>query len=290
MYHSGKPLRKNSNIASQLFVPAKSNLKQGRFQPHKSTAAMTYSSDLDANLLMRRDRERHKEKCPMGLASRDISHIRDNSSRLQLTPLPYLPIDIVHLKRLTSSLDRGVAHSMGLACSSQQSIDRNSDNKDRELEIAERFDLGNPTGRQDIEHLTSWYHHMKQKHSRTENNETKLIQDLCYREIIRQVSVQCVDRGFLLGELLEDMNARSYETIVTVNQELYTIKETGRKEVAEIKEKLARTTAKYKNELRRMETLGNHYKKRKNEYKDFLRELQERCDELVEQYNSDREK
>lgn len=157
MYHSGKPLRKNSNIASQLFVPAKSSLKQGRLQPHnfKSTAATTYSSDLDANLLMRKDRERHKEKCPMGLASRDISHIRDNSSRLQLTPLPYLPIDIVHLKRLTNSVDRGVAHSLGLACSNQQSNDRNSDNKDGELEIAERFDLGNPTGRQDIEHLSS---------------------------------------------------------------------------------------------------------------------------------------
>ncbi|CAG9324374.1 unnamed protein product [Blepharisma stoltei] len=67
----------------------------------------------------------------------------------------------------------------------------------------ERLYLGNPTGRQDIENLWKWFSFMKAKYDSENNAEAiEAIYEICSREIIRQVSVQCVERGTLLTEVI----------------------------------------------------------------------------------------
>lgn len=72
----------------------------------------------------------------------------------------------------------------------------------------ETFSLGNPATREDTEELASWLDLMLKKTLSDKNNDIQalfetamLIYEVCFHEIVRQVSVQCVQRGDLINRV-----------------------------------------------------------------------------------------
>lgn len=67
-------------------------------------------------------------------------------------------------------------------------------------EIIERVYLGHPSGRQEIDNLRKWFNYMTQNHSNLD--DLNAIYTISGQELIRQISVHCIERGELLKELL----------------------------------------------------------------------------------------
>ena len=57
-------------------------------------------------------------------------------------------------------------------------------------------DLGPPSGRKEVEIIIAWLENIEEKVKRAQ-----LIYSACYKEVIRQVSVQCIERGLLLQKI-----------------------------------------------------------------------------------------
>lgn len=150
--------------------------------------------------------------------TRDISHLKDSTShKLNPRQLP-LPTDMGLLEKLYSRSDIRGPHtfrtSTGLlnpiSCIKDMCFDhvlRRSGTDpplDFSAESIDRYFLGNPTGRQEVENLCKWLKYMKQL-SDSKGDEPKnllLVYSMCLREIIRQVSVQCLERGKLLRKVV----------------------------------------------------------------------------------------
>ncbi|OMJ76427.1 hypothetical protein SteCoe_24211 [Stentor coeruleus] len=112
------------------------------------------------------------------------------------------------------------------------------------------LELGAPSGRKEVEILITWLEFMIQTHIDEEKDLTleekvrraQLIYTACYKEVIRQISVNCVERGVLLQRIWNasiDLQCLREDTRVKQIEELKgkvnTIIENS---LAEIKEKL----------------------------------------------------
>ncbi|CAG9321627.1 unnamed protein product [Blepharisma stoltei] len=185
--------------------------------------------------LIKLDKDKNAPKLSFGLPTRDVSHLKD---KLKFPPLDMkiiqnvLPVEIEHLEKVIKSSDQyGISNSVSpqgllspLQCRREPCVERTLlthqqgkggvKSEHDSIEI-ERYNLGNPTGRQDIENLRKWLQWMKETYvpdfdfellensdSKTVKN-TKLIYTMCFREIARQVSVQCIERGETLQEIFE---------------------------------------------------------------------------------------
>lgn len=78
-------------------------------------------------------------------------------------------------------------------------------------------DLGEPTGRREVELLNQWLDQMLNRYVFAKDNirsdpdkrkealyHAKLILSICLRDLIRQVSVQCIERGVLIEKVLNN--------------------------------------------------------------------------------------
>ena len=183
---------------------------------------------IDTKLLFKSEQEKELAKFSLNIQSRDISYLRDKFSHLPKLPAA-LPTDFQDLKQLYYSSDH---FGMPISISSQNITSSHTCKKKTCIENAlithnssvittedfnpdsfDRISLGNPTGRQDIKHLQTWLGLMKETllDNLKVGNETwtpdliekaEIVFVMAGKEIIRQVSVHCIERGEVLKEIL----------------------------------------------------------------------------------------
>ena len=140
------------------------------------------------------------------------------------------------------------------------------------------IDLGAPSGRKEVEIIITWLESMINFHIKEVNDLTleekvkraQLIYTACYKEVIRQVSVHCIERGVLL------------QKIWNAQVDLNCIKEDNRiKELEEIKDRvnkiLEQNVNEYKNKLENSEKVCK-------ELKDLIREKDKDIDEMTKKF------
>ena len=141
--------------------------------------------------------------------NRDISHLQDKF--IAVSPRHNeLPSDIQSVKKLLESSDAlGNPINKGFpvpySCRKEPCLDPIYKQAHVELPSIDKLFLGGPTGRQECSNLRKWLDSMKETYCINEQNDenSKILYMMCSKELIRQVSVQCVDRGDLLNEVLE---------------------------------------------------------------------------------------
>lgn len=119
--------------------------------------------------------------------------------------------------------------------------------------------LGNPTGRQEVENLRKWLTVMKEVHLKdadiTLDSEEEMktdtieagyiIYNVIIKELIRQVSVQCIERGELLKESIDSLSKYWKKSIQSYILAVNNQKDRHALEIADIKYAHAKQTAKY---------------------------------------------
>ncbi|OMJ68044.1 hypothetical protein SteCoe_34619 [Stentor coeruleus] len=153
--------------------------------------------------------------------SRDVSHLRDKFIFPSSTKASDLPSDIKTVKKLLETSDQlGNPLNKGLpvtlSCRKEMCMDSVYNKGSLELPSIEKLYLGPPTGRQECSNLKKWFDFMKENYcSDSKDNDDdniRVLYTMCSRELIRQVSVQCVERGELLQEVI-DYFIHSYDKI-----------------------------------------------------------------------------
>lgn len=152
-------------------------------------------------------KSKQKIRISKDFSCRDVSHIRD---RLNSPPqkLVELATDLEAIKKVVYPTDSlGSPTSQGNSIKftfrkdfSLESLYKNTPND--KLTIDKLF-LGPPSGRQECENLKKWYDSMREAYCKDQlcSDNQKIINQVCIKEIIRQVSVNCIERGALLAEV-----------------------------------------------------------------------------------------
>ena len=137
--------------------------------------------------------------------SRDISHLRDKFQIPSSNKLSELPSDLKSAKKLHETIEQVSIKKQSLPfVFKEYSSEMLHKNNSSELPSIEKLLFGPPTGRQEIVHLKNWFQTMKEDTQYEENEENKrLLHVLCSKELIKQVSVHCVERGELLHEVID---------------------------------------------------------------------------------------
>lgn len=141
--------------------------------------------------------------------SRDISHLRDKLKYPGSTIPSELPPDIKSIKKIleTSDQPQGLVNkgnSLPLIYKKDFSVESFQKTVSNELPSIDKMLLGPPTGRQETSLLKKWFESLKEQPDYEGNEENqKVLHIMCAKEIIRQVSVHCIERGELLHEIIE---------------------------------------------------------------------------------------
>lgn len=159
--------------------------------------------------------------------SRDISHIKDRSPQRDGWA-SYLPTEISLVKMLLETSDKRGLHTtvdvqgnlQKRYCFKEECMDflARPPNVRSTREI-DRYNLGNPTGRQDVQLLEKWLNQMKGKYFDNDGDKITVL-NACIREIVRQVRVQCIDRGRVLREVLDELQEFYRRKIEELNREI----------------------------------------------------------------------
>lgn len=146
------------------------------------------------------------------IQSRDISHLRDRVGS-PLQNLTGLPSDIETVKKLVQHSDKHgnpTLQGSPLPISCRKNLCLDEIYKSPNYLTAEAFSidkilLGSPSGRQECENLKKWLENMKNLHCSTDifSENGRVIYSMCCKELIRQVSVNCLERGELLQEIID---------------------------------------------------------------------------------------
>lgn len=153
--------------------------------------------------------------------SRDVSHLRDKFIFPSSTKVSDLPSDIKTVKKLLETSDSlgnplNKGFPVTLSCRKEMCMDSVYKQVSLELPSIEKLYLGPPTGRQECSNLKKWFDFMKESYCSdskdNDNDNIRALYTLCSRELIRQVSVQCIERGEFLQEVI-DYFIQSYDKI-----------------------------------------------------------------------------
>lgn len=129
--------------------------------------------------------------------------------------------------------------------------------KEKDINDYRKKDLGEPTGRREVELLNEWLDKMLQDHVFSQTNmkkdpdvrkkalyNAKLILSICIRDLIRQVSVQCLERGVLIEKVLNNY-INIFETETRGNMyDLDEIQSKHLKDILKLKAEIARNSNK----------------------------------------------
>ena len=232
--------------------------------------------------MLRLDRETRALMSPL---SRDISHIRDKFS----SPPPQsfdihnpnqaeLPLDIHTIEKLIKSSDKyGIPLHQGFQVFSQCRKDKCLENVLKTCigtpEIDQLY-LGQPSGRQECDNLNKWIKIMKVIHCKDENTSEneKIIYTMASKELIRQVSVHCIERGELLKEVIEYFSRKSEESKKFMQLEEKKTERLRNRLVEEFKEKENMMSVKVK----KMEENIEAYSLRIQQRNEIIEELSEK--------------
>lgn len=182
--------------------------------------------------------------------SKDISHLKDYKFS---NPHPYqvpLPKNMQELKAIVKgnfSLNKNSEKIFEKKEKIAKNIDFLQAKSGKTIEFLEKVDSCLPSGRKEAENLLGWFYEMKNKYENDE--EFELVVEKCKEEIIRQVSVECKNRGELLKNLLICIQNIS-EKNKQKNQEIVIILENEQKQKKKrIQEKYAKDIEKAKKKI-----------------------------------------
>lgn len=162
--------------------------------------------------------------------------------------------------------------------------------------------LGAPTGRQEVDNLKQWYELMKVKHLEKSVEELRNLQgsenldskmELCniifqagLRDLVRQVSVHCIDRGELLREMLN----RYYELwsifSIKCREELESEMKARSQEVYELQNIISQEVNKRKNKISDLKGIISLLKEELYQKSSSYDQLHTRYEDLKSRHNS----
>ena len=190
----------------------------------------------DLRQLLQEDIHRSAVVLTQNPLTRDISHLQDRLLQTQLS-LPILPMDIDVLKKLHQPEHQNI-HT-AYRCKREDCIDtallQPKKTDLNSVESMEKQMLGNPTGRQDIKELCTWFNIVLETYKDTEIDNIMLIYEICAQELIRQVSVSCIERGELLKVLMNHQPQLYQAKLNALLQEQKKILEVHQKELEKLR-------------------------------------------------------
>jgi hypothetical protein len=213
---------------SWLYIKTPSSTTELRNLPKSEFKMTPTNRAIDTKVLFKSDQLKDLSKLALNSQSRDVSYIRDKHTIQLPKIIPNLPTDFEHLKHLYYSSDSfGMPVSISsqnfhssLTCKKHSCVEKVlsthsnvSSPEDFNLESIDRVNLGNPAGRQDIKLIQNWLGYMKETfldNLKTDNDvwnpdiieKAEIVYVMAGKEVIRQVSVQCIERGEVLKEIL----------------------------------------------------------------------------------------
>ncbi|CAG9309926.1 unnamed protein product [Blepharisma stoltei] len=213
--HSPKPSQDLQLLQEFMRFSPKATTKDSLIKPNKKLNRLNsdgnipdiYTSSQAANKILCLDRA----KTSRNLSSyQSISYLPEKISKpiprqktILLDTLGFTPEKPEHrlplnLKQLGKYSQKGSMPSSG-CCSPTSDLKRFE---------SENYDFGLPASRKDAELLVEWVDVMLSKALQEQNDDpdklfesTHMIYSTCLNEIIRQVSVQCKERGMLMGKV-----------------------------------------------------------------------------------------
>ena len=146
------------------------------------------------------------------LSPRDISYLKDRP-KSPLKKWYDLPSDLKDIKK-SVILDKSLQNSSALGKSIQKETPEENfklSSWSYEKFSIEKLVLGPPSSRQTSENLKNWLENMKNAYCGldTYGENATLIHSFCSKELIRQVSVSCIEQGQILQEILQFFKGHS---------------------------------------------------------------------------------
>lgn len=184
--------------------------------------------------------------------SRDISHIRDHKfSRQNPHPIS-LPKNINELRNLVECRSRS---TIDIACNKNECIDRilmdSVQNSGNTVRYLEKLDQTLPSGRKEAENLLKWFEEMKDRYENNEQFELVIIK--CAEELVRQVMVECKDRGEMLKVILGYYQNIFEDKRKKIEESMYSIEQITEKKIAKLKQLHAEEVEGYKQKIDSLE-------------------------------------
>lgn len=210
----------------------------------------------DLRTFFQGDLKKSNKRIGFNSLSRDVSHLQDRKIQPQLS-LPILPTDLEVLKKLQNS--EITNFQIPFTCRREDCIDsafltkRRSVYEISSLETIEKQGLGRPTGRQDIKELNTWFNSMLDQYKDKDIDSIMLIYDMCAQELIRQVSVQCVERGDLLKVLMSHQPSMYKGKHMEMKQKIKELKKNNQKVLEDLKNKRIKEIDLYEQKIKDLE-------------------------------------
>ena len=252
--------------------------------------------------LFKKDREFSKTKLVSNKSRRDVSYLRDFRNKdLRFTRQGFgvYPTEISHLRKLLACYEENYGSPIPLhnplTCTKEQCADfciaykkrRNSGDMDEGTpEWLERQFLGYPTGRQDIKNLRNWFRYMKENFGRDSEN-MRIVFEICKKELIRQVSVQCFERGDLLAELWEVDDSINADRQSELRSELESAKNSLLAQISDLKKYIAKQKGDSEKQRKDFKERIQKKKKKVEYLKDYSNELYKKLNEMQKKYYED---
>lgn len=139
------------------------------------------------------------------LSPRDVSHIRDRVKSPTQIVLD-LPNDIDDLKRMTSS---SFLNSSKAGKSTRRDLNEETVNVSSEKFSIENLAFTFPSGRQSAQNLKNWLNNMRVNYCVDDlfGDNAVLIHGFCGKELVKLVSVGCLEQGQVLREVVQFYNS-----------------------------------------------------------------------------------
>ena len=236
----------------------------------------------DLRSLLKEDIKRTIDLHSSNYLSRDISHLQDKKLNSMIS-LPILPTDIDMLRKL-KVYPPNIDHQ----CKREPCLNEATFHRSKRSETSESIEkmLGNPTGRQDIKELCTWFTSMLSFHSNAGIETIELIYEQCAKELTRQVAVTCVERGELLQILFkyqsevynrkkEELETTCQNKLERVERELKSFKEKAFKKQKELEIKSSAYFKLVEVAKVEKEKIMDELHKCKHRYNEFARKFME---------------
>ncbi|CAG9324442.1 unnamed protein product [Blepharisma stoltei] len=267
--------------------PSNSNFKaySKKYSSHRSNKSLGAE---EIRALLRKEQAKEKTKWQNNKESRDVSYLKDRLKPANFPLLPPLPTDIDHLKKLLESSTNDlyyISPKTRAVCKRENCVDftlekihslkKTRSNRTLSFGSIENSPVSSPTahdsieigfagipsGRQEIDHLRKWFSFMVGKYSNTDDIQAlEAIYVLCGRELVRQVTVHCAERGELLRDLFARFDEFSKIKEAKINEKITELNKKAKNELQQVKKLHGEVIEEYKGKI---EELNKKIKKKK---------------------------
>lgn len=285
-------MSKNANLRKQIRniidserieMPKRKSIRP---PPQRISTSEGTLKTYDLRLLLQGDTKKSAEKIGQNPFTRDISHIQDKIVPMQIS-LPILPLDIEELKKIKHELPSLNNTYQTRRITTSDSFNGNGNRRNNDIGSPEnvlRSMLGNPTGRQDIKELCTWFHSMLDAYKDKDIDTLMLIYEVCARELVRQVTVQCYERGELLQVILAyqpEMFKRKNEEI---SNEIKNLKAQNHKVLVDLRGKFKKNIQDLEEKLKNYHKIFEALKMEKEKYIEDIKTLKTRYNDFVKKH------